>query len=115
MKLLIILLLSLALVGCPDPVIITKFKVVEAVTPTAPAPLSLVAPYFYVVSPANMAEFIECINKENHGVFFALTPGDYENLAANTQEFKRYIGQCRQVNSYYEGLLSADRTVSGEE
>jgi ADP-glucose pyrophosphorylase len=113
MKLLLILLSSILLMAC-EPTIITKYRYIEAVKPTDPAPLNLASPYFYVVSDANLQEFIEQIKKENNGVFFAITPDSYEIMAENTQEFRRYIKQCRQVNSYYQGLLSAGQLESDE-
>jgi hypothetical protein len=73
-----------------------------------------VAPYFFVVSDANLEEFLGKIKRQNNGVFIAITPEDYELLAQNFQEIKRYIKQCREVNSYYEGLLGAGQSEKEE-
>ena len=51
-------------------------------------------------------KFIDDI-KKNHGgdiVFFAMTVDDYELMAFNTQEIKRYINQLGEVIVYYRNV-----------
>lgn len=114
MRLLLTLLISLMLVGCPDPTIITKIKYVEVIEPPAPRPLDLHAPYFYVVSKKNLPEFLERIENDSNGVFFAMTPKGYELLAGNIQEFRRYILECKEETTYYKSFLSADPAKTDE-
>ena len=108
MKLLLILLTSLILAGCPDPTIITKIKYIEITKPPAPKPLNLGIPYFYVVSDKNKEEFLLRIKKESNGVFWALAPMGYGILVENTQEYLRYIKDSKASNKYCEDLLSVD-------
>ena len=91
----------------PEPVIITKLVEPKVFHPPLPRPVNLQNPQFYVVSPANFEEFKERIEKENAGVFFALTPGDYQILATNLQELRRYILQSREVIVYYRKSVGA--------
>ena len=55
-------------------------------------------------------KFIDDI-KKNHGgdiVFFAMTVDDYELMAYNTQEIKRYINQLGEVIVYYRNVTVND-------
>ena len=55
-------------------------------------------------------KFIDDI-KKNHGgdiVFFAMTVDDYELMAFNTQEIKRYINQLGEVIVYYRNVTIND-------
>lgn len=55
-------------------------------------------------------KFIDDI-KKNHGgdiVFFAMTVDDYELMAFNTQEIKRYINQLGEVIVYYRNVTISD-------
>lgn len=113
------LLLGLALLlipGCswfkPEPVVVTKIEMPQINHPEFPAPVNLDNPYFYVVSPANIDDFLQRIEAENDGVFIALTPGDYEILANNIQELRRYILESQQIIVYYRNILSAERQNS---
>jgi len=39
-------------------------------------------------------------------VWYAITPGSYENLAFNTQEMLRFIKQQKTIIQYYEGATA---------
>ena len=55
-------------------------------------------------------KFIDDI-KKNHGgdvVFFAMTVDDYELMAFNTQEIRRYINQLGEVIVYYRNVTIND-------
>lgn len=93
----------------PESVIITKVVEPKVYHPPFPRPVSLETPYFYVVSEKNFDEFVERIQKENDGVFFALTPGDYEILAHNLQELRRYILQSKEIIVYYRENVGAEQ------
>ena len=91
-------------------------KTVEVITkpieriiaqPVMPREIDLKEPYWYVVSDKNIDEFLARIEKE-HGqvVFFAMSVPDYELMAYNMQELRRYIRELREVVVYYEKVTS---------
>lgn len=64
--------------------------------------MELKEPYWYVVSEKNFEEFQERVKKEQGQlVFVAMTVPDYELMAYNMQEIKRYITELRSVVIYY--------------
>jgi hypothetical protein len=114
---LIIGIIFLLIPGCswfsePEIQTITKIVTPDISHPELPRPVILEDPYFYVVSPANFDEFQKRIQKENNGVFIALTPGDYELLATNIQELRRYILESKQIVVYYREILGAEKENS---
>tara|TARA_R100000656_G_scaffold122842_1_gene98774 strand:- start:3036 stop:3290 length:255 start_codon:yes stop_codon:yes gene_type:complete len=68
-----------------------------------PREIDLKEPYWYVVSDKNIDEFLARVEKE-HGtvVFFAMSVPDYELMAYNMQELRRYIRELKEVVVYYE-------------
>lgn len=76
--------------------------------PLLPREIDLKEPYWYVVSEANVDEFLARIKKENAGqvVFFAMSVGDYELMAYNMQELKRYIKQLKEVVVFYREVTT---------
>ena len=62
-----------------------------------------------MVSDKNIDEFLARIEKE-HGqvVFFAMSVPDYELMAYNTQELKRYIRELKEVVIYYREVTTTD-------
>ena len=80
-----------------------------------PREIDMKEPYWYVVSDANIDEFVARIKKETGGVFFAMTPGYYELMAYNLQEIKRFVKETKEVIVYYrtvtmdnEGIKESD-------
>tara|TARA_R100000935_G_scaffold40503_1_gene62021 strand:+ start:658 stop:894 length:237 start_codon:yes stop_codon:yes gene_type:complete len=75
-----------------------------------PREIDLKEPYWYVVSDKNIDEFLARVEKE-HGqvVFVAMSVPDYELMAYNMQELKRYINELKQVVVYYKKI-----TTTGE-
>ena len=55
--------------------------------------------------------FIDDIKKKHGGdiVFYAMTVDDYELMAYNTQEIKRYINQLGEVIVYYRNVTIDDK------
>jgi len=82
--------------------IITKPIERQIVQPIMPREIDLKEPYWYVVSDKNVDEFIARVEKE-HGqlVFVAMSIPDYEIMAYNMQELKRYINELKEVVVYY--------------
>ena len=82
---------------------------VERVIPTQnrPRPMSMNDIHFYVVTEQNFEEFKERFVKENGDfLFYALSVRDYETLALNMAEIKRYILQQKEIIIYYEKAVA---------
>ena len=63
--------------------------------------------HFYVVTEQNFEEFKERFVKENGDfLFYALSVRDYETLALNMAEIKRYILQQKEIIIYYEKAVA---------
>ena len=78
---------------------------VERVIPTQnrPRAVSLNDIYFYVVTEQNFEEFKNRFVKENGDlVGYVLSVRDYETLALNMADIKRYIQQQKEIIIYYE-------------
>ena len=75
--------------------------------PVLPREIDLKEPYWYVVSDKNIDEFLARVEKE-HGtvVFFAMSVPDYELMAYNMQELKRYIRELKEVVVYYREVTT---------
>lgn len=108
------LLMTISLSGCslmptPEPKVevVTKVEKVQIPTVSRPKPVQLIDTKVYVVTEENLDEFLKEF-KEIHGdvAFVALSMRDYENLALNIAELKRFINQQTQVIIYYENAVS---------
>jgi len=98
--------------------IITKPIKLDILQPTLPRSIELKEPRWYVVSDRKIAgedrtyldRFIEDIKKKHGGdvVFIAMSVADYELMAYNTQELKRYINQLGEVIVYYRNVTIND-------
>lgn len=88
----------------PEVVVKTVQVKVPIKHPTPPAPINLESVNWYVVSPKNLEEFLQRIEKEGNGVFFAMTVDDYENMSFNMQEIRRWINQTKQILIYYKNI-----------
>jgi len=72
------------------------------VQPILPREIDLKDPYWYVVSDKNLEEFLAKIEKDQgQVVFVAMSVSDYELMAYNMQELKRYINELKEVVVYY--------------
>ena len=72
--------------------------------------------YFYVVTEQNFEEFKKRFIQENGDlVGYVLSVRDYETLAINMAEIKRYIEQQKQVIVYYEEAIKPKESLSVEE
>ena len=107
----LVLLLPLLLLssGCSSwrEVLPVEVKTVEVErkipTQNRPRPVKLDDVYFYVVSADNFDDFKKRFEKENGDlVFYALSVRDYETIAYNMAELKRFIDQQQQIIVYYE-------------
>lgn len=104
------LLLLSSLTACslfskPEKVVVTQVEYVERTIPIQPRPkpVTLYDIEFYAVTDENLEEFLERFEKDNGDVvFFAISVPDYENIALNMGELRRFIEQQRSVIVYYE-------------
>ena len=70
---------------------------------TRPSPVRLNDIHFYVVTEQNFEEFKNKFIKENGDlVGYVLSVRDYETIAYNMAELKRFIDQQKQIIIYYE-------------
>ena len=80
------------------------------VQPVMPREIDLQDPTWIVVNPDNWEDQLARIEQqEGELVFLAMTIPDYEVMAYNMQELKRYINELKQVVVYYKKI-----TTSGE-
>jgi len=78
-------------------------------TVARPKPVQLIDTRIYVVNKDNLEEFIAEFTAENGELaFVALAIKDYENLALNIAELRRYINQQNEVIVYYETAVAPD-------
>ena len=108
-----LLLLLLLLSSCSTWNKLTRIEVqtieVERQIPIQnwPASLELHNIKWFVVTEQNFEEFKEKYIKQNgEFLFFAISVRDYETLALNMAEIKRYVAQQKQIIIYYEKALS---------
>ena len=106
-----LLLLTLVLSSCSSWPKLTQIEVqtveVERRIPTQnrPQPITMnKGMKWWVVTEENFKEFKEKFQKENGDplVAYVLSVKDYETLAINIAEIKRYIEQQKQIIIYYE-------------
>ena len=107
------LLLSLIVSSCSTWDKLTRIEVqtieVERNIPlqNRPRQLNLSNITWYVVTDQNFEEFKEKFIKQNgEFLFFTLSVRDYETLALNMADIKRYVTQQKQIIIYYEKALS---------
>ena len=63
--------------------------------------------YFYVVTADTFENFKKRFKKENGDLlFYALSVRDYENIALNMADIKRFIDQQQQIIVYYEKAVA---------
>ena len=110
---LILLPLLLLSSGCstwnPLKTIEIKTVEVERIIPTQnrPRPMKMNDIYFYVVTEQNFEEFKKRFTKENGDlVGYVLSVRDYEGLALNMAELKRYVLQQKEIIVYYEKAIA---------
>ena len=109
-----LLLLSLIISSCStwNPLKTIEIKTVEVERnvplQNRPRQLDLADIHWYVVTEENFAEFKKRFLKENGDplVAYVISVKDYETLAIDMAEIKRYIDQQKQIIIYYEKALS---------
>ena len=109
-------LLTALMMACSCSLIPTKQIEVSAkpiertiVQPIMPREIDLKEPMWIVVTPDNWEEQLARIEQqEGELVFLAMTIPDYEVMAYNMQELKRYITELKDVVVYYRKVTTED-------
>ena len=108
-KYLILLSSLLVLANCTpttETVIQTKYVEKDVAIVDRPKPVDLTNPNFHVVNKDNFDEFIEEFRAKNGTeTFIVISVRDYENLALNIGELRRYIEQQDEIIVYYENSV----------
>ena len=111
-----LLLLSLIVSSCASWPKLTQIEVqtveVERNIPiqNRPQQLNLSDITWYVVTKENFEEFKKRYEKENGlFLFYAFSVRDYETLALNMADIKRYIEQQKQIIIYYEKAIVPEK------
>lgn len=88
----------------PPPVkVITEEVPIEIYQPPLPQEIDLHDVSWFVITKKNWDESIVKVENLLGGEFvvFAMIPPDYENMAYNLQELRRYIRQQKEIILYY--------------
>jgi len=73
-----------------------------------PKPVALYDVEFYAVTKENLDEFLQRFEHDNGSlVFFAISVPDYENMALNIAELRRFIESQNSIILYYEENVNA--------
>lgn len=82
--------------------------VAQYIIPDRPEQIRLRDVEFHVVTEKNLSEFFQSLKKDKGEiVFVAIRISDYENLALNIAELKRYMTQQHNLILYYETVVQA--------
>ena len=108
--------------GTPEPEIKTVVKVEKTTVPVVarPKPLQLIDTRVRVVTKETLEQFLNDYEEQYGEVaFVVLSMKDYENLALNIADLRRYINQQTEIIVYYEEAVKPeekkeDGTESGE-
>jgi len=77
-----------------------------------PKPVNMAGINLYVVTENNYEEFKErFMSKNKDFVYVAMSVKDYENLAINVQDVKRYIKQQKEIIIYYEVVAEGTKNT----
>ena len=87
----------------------------KIVQPIMPREIDLRQVHWLTITPENYEEQFAIIEaQEGELVFLAMTIPDYETMAYNMQELKRYITELKDVVVYYRKVTTEDVTVDKE-
>jgi len=103
----------------PEPIIktVTEYKTLEIYQPPLPKAIDLQDVEFFVITEKNFEEQVKKLEKMQSGtyVLFGITPQDYENMAYNLQELRRYIRQQKEIIIYYRQATQDDENTDAED
>lgn len=83
--------------------ITTAPAAIQVIHPEFPRPIKLDNITFKVVTSENLDDFLKQWKQKNGDdfVFIAFSVKDYETMAINIEELRRYINQQREIIIYY--------------
>ena len=106
-----VLAVLLFLTGCstfrePEIKVVTQIEKTTVPLVARPKPINLVDTRVYVVTKDNYESFVKEFTEE-HGelAYVVLSMKDYENLAINIADLRRYIEQQTEIIVYYENAV----------
>ena len=106
---------SCSLIPTKQVEVVTKPLERQIVQPILPRAVDLKEPMWYVVSEKNIDEFLAQVEKDQGNlVFFAMSVPDYELMAYNMQELKRYINELKEVVVYYRKVTTNEEEAKNE-
>jgi len=89
--------------------VVTQTQKVTVPVVARPKPLQLVDTRVYVVNKDNYEQFVKQFTDENGELaYVALAIKDYENLALNIADIKRFIEQQNEIIVYYESAMKKE-------
>ena len=104
--------------GCslkPEKQVVTVPTITSTQIPTVarPKPVQLSDTRVYVVNASNYDDFVKEFSAENGELaYVALSMKDYENLALNIAELRRYIDQQGEIIVYYEKAVTEPKETT---
>jgi hypothetical protein len=104
--------------GCslmPEKQVVTVPTITSTQIPTVarPKPVQLSDTRVYVVNASNYNDFVKEFSAENGELaYVALSMKDYENLALNIAELRRYIDQQGEIIVYYEKAVTEPKETT---
>lgn len=117
----VILMTTLFLSGCvgrpeTEVKVVTQVQKLQIPTVARPKPLQLTDTRVRVVNADNLDEFLREYEEQYGNIaFVALSMRDYENLALNIADIRRFLQQQEQIIIYYEKALTDEETPPKEE
>lgn len=112
---LLLLLSSIVLTSCGSIKTLEVFSTPvekKIIQPADPRPVKLELLNFDVVTIDNIDEFLAQVKKAQKNdeyVFYAISPKNFEVLALNMQEIKRFIMQQQDIIVYYKEATAWDK------
>lgn len=98
--------------------LIVQTDIIQTEIPTQARPkgVSLSNVKFYVVTKDNLNDFLKTFEKDNDDtVFYAISVKDYEKMALNIAELRRYINQQDKLILYYEKAVKKPEDINKKE
>jgi hypothetical protein len=90
---------------------VTKIERITVPVVARPKPVKLNDVRVYVVNKENYEQFVKEFEEENGQLaYVALSMRDYENLALNVAELRRFINQQKDIIVYYEEAVTDDES-----
>ena len=87
--------------------VVTKLEKIQIPIVARPKPLQLTDTRTHVVTADNVDEFLAWYEEQYGSIaFVALSMKDYENLALNIADIRRFLNQQTEIIVYYEKAVT---------